>query len=252
MVPFGPPYAAIYDAIYEDKDYERECDLLEEAFGRYGGGEVHAVLDLGCGSGGHMLPLARRGYELMGVDRSPSMLGVAREKLAETRAVAELRHGDVRRVRLGRMFDAALLMFAVLGYQSTNDDVLATLRTVRTHLRPGGLLCLDVWYGPAVLTTRPEQRRRTVDTPDGSVRRSASAKLDVRRHLCTVRYRLEELSDADGIAEEEHVMRFFFPMELELFLCKADLEPVSLTRFGSLDEEPDIGTWNVFAVARAA
>jgi SAM-dependent methyltransferase len=249
--PFGAPYAAIYDATYANKDYERECDVLEEAFARHSEGEVRAILDLGCGSGGHLLPLARRGYELVGVDRSPSMLDVAREKLAEAKLVAELRHGDARSVRLGRTFDAALLMFAVLGYQRTNEDVLATLRTARAHLRTGGLLCLDVWYGPAVLTTKPEQRRRTVSTPNGSVERSASAELDIRRHLCTVRYRLAGPSAKAQAVEEEHVVRFFFPMELELFLTDAGLELLSLTRFGSLDEEADENTWNVFVVARA-
>jgi hypothetical protein len=47
-------------------------------------------------------------------------------------------------------------------------------------------------------------------------------------------------------------MRFFFPMELELFLSETGLELVSLTRFGSLDKQPDAETWNVLAVARAS
>lgn len=248
---FGPAYAAMYDATYVEKDYERECDLLEETFARHSAGKVRAVLDLGCGSGGHLMPFARRGYELVGVDKSPSMLGIARKKLADAGLAVELREGDARSIRLGRTFDAAVLMFAVLGYQSSNDDVLATLRTARAHLRDRGLLCFDVWYGPAVLTTRPEDRSQTIDTPSGFVQRTARAELDVHRHLCTVRYLLEGLPGTSQPLEEEHVVRFFFPMELELFLTTADLELVSLTRFGSLDEKPDAETWNVFAVARA-
>src|SRR4051794_12449408 len=143
-------------------------------------------------------------------------------------------------------------MFAVLGYQRSNHDVLAALHTVRAHLSQGGVLCFDVWYGPAVLTTKPEQRRRTINTPLGAVVRSATPELDVRRHLCTVHYRFEEASGGGESAEEDHVMRFFFPMELELFLSEAGLELVSLTPFGSLDGEPDVETWSVFAVARAA
>jgi SAM-dependent methyltransferase len=249
--PFGDVYAGVYDATYAEKDYDGECDLVEEALMRYGPKGSRALLDLGCGSGGHVMPLARRGYELVGVDRSPSMLGIARDKIAEAGMTVELHEGDVRRVRLDRKFDAALLMFAVLGYQSSNADVLAALRAARAHLHVGGLLCFDVWYGPAVLAIEPEERKRTIDTPSGPVERSASAELDIRRQLCTVRYRFEGQLSRTSVAEEVHVMRFFFPMELELFLDAADLELVSLSRFGSLDEEPDVQTWNVFGVARA-
>jgi SAM-dependent methyltransferase len=249
--PYGELSSAIYDSIYADKDYEAECDLIEEAFARHRPTEVRSLLDLGCGSGGHLLPLARRGYEVAGVDLSPGMLDVARRKVADAGLPGvDLHQGDLRSVRLGRTFDAALLMFAVLGYQSSNDDVLAALRTVRAHLRPGGVLCFDVWYGPAVLTAKPERRRRTIETPRGAVVRSATPELDVRRHLCTVHYRFEGRGGEP--TEEDHVMRFFFPMELDLFLSETGLELLSLTPFGSLDGEPYVETWSVFAVARAA
>jgi SAM-dependent methyltransferase len=252
-MPFGDVSAAIYDEMYAEKDYEGECDLIEEAFARHGTREVQTLLDLGCGSGGHLLPLARRGYDLVGVDISASMLSIARKKVAEERLGAvELCEGDVRSVRLGRSFDAALLMFAVLGYQSSNQDVLATLRTVRAHLHSGALLCLDLWYGPAVLTIKPEERQRTIDSSTGPVVRNAKPELDVRRHLCTVHYRFDDPRGKGQLAEEHHVMRFFFPMELELFLSETGLELVSLTRFGSLDKQPDAETWNVLAVARAS
>ena len=52
-------------------------------------------------------------------------------------------------------FDAAVMMFAVLSYQLSNQDVLSTLATVRRHLQVGGLFIADLWYGPAVLNERP-------------------------------------------------------------------------------------------------
>src|SRR4051794_20155002 len=116
--PYGELSSAIYDATYADKDYEGECDLIEKALARHGPTEVRSLLDLGCGSGGHLFPLARRGYQMAGVDVSPDMLDVARRKVAEAGLPGiDLRQGDLRSVRLGRTFDAALLMFAVLGYQ---------------------------------------------------------------------------------------------------------------------------------------
>src|SRR5207248_11417549 len=68
---FGPQYAEAYDTLYRDKDYSAECDAIEHVFRLYGIGPVRRVLDLGCGTGGHAVPLAERGYEVVGVDRSP-------------------------------------------------------------------------------------------------------------------------------------------------------------------------------------
>jgi SAM-dependent methyltransferase len=247
---FGSTYASAYDSMYAAKDYEAECDLVEEAFRRAGaGGPIERVLDLGCGTGNHAIPLARRGYTVSGVDLSEEMLGIARRKALEARVELALHEGDARTARLGTQFDAALLMFAVLGYQRTNEDVLATLRTARVHLRDGGMLVLDVWYGPGVLRDPPGEGVRTIQTPDGPLERKVSGSLDVRRQLCTVEY---ELAGGRGDARETHVMRFFFPAEIELFLTVAGFELVSLSPFGTLDGEPGLGDWNATVVARAS
>jgi SAM-dependent methyltransferase len=245
---FGSLYAGAYDATYADKDYEAECDLVEEAFRRFGSAPVSAILDLGCGTGNHSIPLARSGYEVAGVDLSTQMLSIAAQKAAQAGVAVAFSEGDVRTVDLGRTFDAALLMFAVIGYQRTNADVLATLRSVRRHLEPGGVLFFDIWYGPGVLTSPPGSGEREIQTPDGTIRRSVEGELDVPRHLCTVRYRLAR--DAEE-SFETHVMRYFFPLELELFLDVCGFELVALAPVGALDGEPGPETWNANVVARA-
>lgn len=246
---FGTTYASAYDAMYRSKDYEGECDQLEQAFARFGSAPVRSVLDLGCGTGGHALPLARRGYAVTGVDLSPQMLRRAADKAREEGLAIDLHEGDVRTVRTGGTYDAVIVMFAVMGYQLGNDDVRAALRTVREHLRPGGLLVFDVWHGPGVIASPPGSGERTIETSDGPLRRVVEGELDVPNHRCTVRYRLVS---AAGEERETHVMRYFFPLELRL-LCELEgFELVSLTPFGTLDSEVDRDTWNATIVARAA
>jgi len=253
---FGQGYADLYDLLYSDKDYESECDLLEEVFRRYSTGPVQTILDLGCGTGGHALPLARRGYQVTGVDRSLEMLTQARQKAASGALSAgyslpTFYQGDVRNVDLGQQFDAVLMMFAVLGYQLTNDDVLAALRTVRRHLRPGGLFVCDVWYGPAVLAIRPTDRTKVIPTTDGEVIRAASSTLDVYHHFCEVHYRLWHLNGQQVASrgEELHRMRFFFAQELAFYLTCSGLQLITLTAFADLEEVASETTWNVLAVA---
>ena len=77
---FGPAYARAYDALYEGKDYESECDLLLDVLREADGRDVHRILDLGCGTGSHALVLAERGLDVVGVDRSADMTEIARRK----------------------------------------------------------------------------------------------------------------------------------------------------------------------------
>jgi SAM-dependent methyltransferase len=246
---FGRDYAAAYDDLYRDKDYLAECDLIERVFQTYGQIAVRRVLDLGCGTGGHAVPLARRGYEVVGVDRSPDMLERARAQ--DSPARFEL--GDISNLNLGETFDAALMMFAVLGYQVGNSDVQAALATARRHLRSSGLFFCDFWYGPAVLAQRPSERVKVLDAPEGQVIRVATGELDARHNLCMVRYHVWRISDSRVSAEvrEQHPMRYFFELELELFLNSAGFELVRCGAFPSIDDAPNEHTWNVALVARA-
>lgn len=252
--PFGPVYADSYDTLYQDKDYSAECDLIEKIFRTYGDHKVHSVLDLGCGTGSHAVPLAERGYEVTGVDRSPYMLTRARKAGAAADSTdLTLQQGDIRDLDLRRTFDAVLIMFAVLGYQLSNEDVLSTLKTARAHLSAGGLLLFDVWYGPAVLAERPSQRVKVIPTDGGQIVRVSSGTLDIRRHICRVDYLLWILEGDRLIqkAEESHSMRYFFPLELELYLRSSGFEFIRFGSFPDFDREPNETTWNVLQIARA-
>ena len=256
---FGATYCEHYDLLYNDKDYESECDLLEEVFRRYGSGPVVTILDLGCGTGCHALCLAQRGYRVTGVDCAQEMLGRAKEKVASARLAARcvapaFHHGDLREIDLGQQFDAVLMMFSVLGYQLTDEDVSAALRTVRSQLRQDGLFVCDVWYGPAVLRIRPSDRVKTVPSKDGQVIRLASGSLDVSRQLVEVHYHIQCVCQQQLLSKdvEIHKVRYFFPEELASLMEHERLELVAMRAFGDLELEPSEDTWNVLVVGRAA
>lgn len=251
MQPFGTAYSGVYDRLYSSKDYQGECDLIERILSEHSN-PGRTILDLGCGTGNHAIPLAQRGHEMLGVDRSQGMLDAARGKSASQPGVS-FASGDVRTVRLDRRFDAVIMMFAVLGYQCTNADLMATLDTVRRHLDKGGLFIFDIWYGPAVLIDRPGQRTRIIDTDTGRIIRTTDSVLDVNVHRCTVTFHVLSLEGNQVVAEdrEEHSMRYFFPLELELALSQAGLSLTALRAFPDYDTPIGEGSWNAIAVARA-
>ncbi len=114
-----------------------------------------ALLDLGCGTGRHVLHFAERGFEVTGVDLSDTMLALCRRKLAEAGHGATLVHGNL--TELGELglgvFDTAICMFSTLGMIYGAANRLAFLQQVRDHLVQGGRLALHVhnrwhnlWY----------------------------------------------------------------------------------------------------------
>lgn len=250
---FGHSYATAYDILYREKDYEAECDLIEESGRRFAAQPVHRILDLGCGTGGHALPLTRRGYEVVAIDRSEEMLGEARRKAGLAGVSTRFVQGDLRTIRLDERFDLVAMMFAVLGYQLTDDDVGQALATCRAHLEPGGVLVFDVWHGPAVVAERPEERIRRRPTPTGEIERTSSGELDEARDLCTVRFHVVERAGTHVVAEtiEEHTMRYFFPDRLATMLGNAGFADARFSSFPSLDRLPGTADWNILGVATA-
>ena len=252
MTEFGDRYADAYDHIYRHKDYAAECDALEAAFRRYAT-TVTTVLDLGCGTGTHAIELARRGYSVVGVDRSPQMLRHARDKASRSGVDVKFVEGDLRSISLDRIFDACISMFTVIGYQLEHADVRAALAGARQHLRAGGVLIFDIWYGPSVLHDPPGMRFALDSQADASVLRLARPTLDVRRQRCTVDYEVWQI-DGDRIAArtaESHTLRFFFPSELELLLEDAGFQLVRLGAFPAFDAEPRDDAWTVTCIASA-
>lgn len=252
---FSANYSDAYDLLYQDKDYSEECDLIDRIFKDYGDGDISHVLDLGCGTGNHALLLAQRGYQITGIDISKDMLAHARNKAADVPELDSLTllEGDIRSLELNRRFDGAIMMFAVLGYQQGNADVLSALGSVRRHLSDGGIFIFDIWYGPAVLQQRPSDRFKEIPTPSGKVLRHASGELDTRNHTCTVNYHLWQLDGDNLVSEtkESHLMRYFFPLELEGLLEQSGFSLIRLGAFPDFDQDPGDDTWNVLGVAKA-
>jgi SAM-dependent methyltransferase len=251
---FGSAYSDAYDLLYSDKDYKAECDLIETLFHRYSKIPVSTVLDLGCGTGSHAFALSSRGYDVLGIDRSEGMLAVAQQRVHNNeKGKVRFQRDDIRTADSGQQFDAALIMFAVLGYQVENDDILSTLQATRRNLKPGGLLIFDIWYGPAVLHERPSDRVKVIPTRAGKILRVASGELDVAHHTCAVRFRLWRLAEGQLATEieETHRMRYFFPLELSLFLSCSGFHLIRLGAFPDFDKDPDESTWSALAVAQA-
>ncbi|GAA2238820.1 class I SAM-dependent methyltransferase [Streptomyces amakusaensis] len=141
------------------------------------------VLDLCCGPGLFLVPLAERGYRVTGVDLSPAMLERAREACDRAGAEVELIRADMLDYTEPGGYDVILNVFTSFGYFTDPADNLQVLRNARRSLAPGGRLLVDV-MGKEVLAGwigRPQ----AVDLPDGSYVVQRDTVLDSWRRLRT-------------------------------------------------------------------
>ena len=252
MTPFGD-YARYYDACYAGKDYGAECDFLEAALAA-GGKRPEALLDLACGTGGHGLEMTRRGYRVSGVDRSPAMLGEYRSKAIREGVAVDLHEQDMRQLSLGREFDAAFCMFDALSYLTENADLAGSLRRIRSHVRPGGVLVFDFWHAAPLLRGHDPVRVREFPLPGGRGIRVTETSVDVARQVATVRIRVLAFEGDRLTADlsEDHPMRFFLPQEMAFILEATGWELLQLCPAFDLHRPVDADAWHLCAVARPA
>ncbi len=251
MSVFGS-YSNYYDLFYKDKDYAAEVDFTDSLIKKYANGNVKTILDMGCGTGGHAFLLAEKGYNVTGIDIADSMLSIAKEKAKKARIAVDFLKADIRDFNLNKRFDGAIAMFAVMGYQTTNEDLEKALLNVSQHLKLGGLFIFDVWFGPTVLTERPETRIQEFKKDGVRTIRMVTPELNSISQIVSVKYNILQINREKVIAEvdEVHEMRFFFIQELKLFLESAGFEMMKTCPFMDADREPRQGDWNISVVAK--
>ena len=202
-----------------------------------------AVLDFCCGPGRHAVPLAKRGFTVTAVDRSPFLLGKARKRARAARVAVEWVEEDMRRFVRPGAFDGAVSLFNSFGYLADREEDLAVLRTIHRSLKPGGVLLLDVMGKEELVRIFQETSSEKLD--DGA--------LLVQRHEAIEdfgRTRNEWIVIREGRARSfTFELNVYSGWELKESLRRAGFAAVSL--FGNLDGGPyGLGAERLVAVAR--
>jgi SAM-dependent methyltransferase len=237
--------AAIYDAIYADRDDAGFWQAMVAAAG------AGPILELGCGTGRVLLPLARAGFEITGLDLSPQMLERCRAKLQaelpEVRERVRLLAADMTSFDAGRRFAAILCPFAGFQQLRTVEQQLACLDLCRTHLLPHGRLVLDLPNpdpAPAEYARDEpgdgEVTAQLVDWTEGRRIRWWMTVIGYDRlqqcNECEVTYEIIEADGAMHRVSETLSLRYTFRYELEHLLFRAGFRVVAL--YGDYDRSP--------------
>lgn len=202
------------------------------------------VLELGCGTGHKLIPIASDGHTCLGLELSPIMLGEAQRKADERGVEVEWLHGDMREFDLGRTFDFVFIAANSLLHLGQPEDLVNCFRSVRRHLAPGGRLAFDV-FNPSVrmLAQADGVRRRRdalsfVDPDRGDVHVDVAETYDAAAQVTRGRWYFSTESEADFMVAPLEI-RSIFPQELPLLLSLGGLRLVD--RFGDWSRRPFTG-----------
>ncbi|MGB5874111.1 MAG: class I SAM-dependent methyltransferase [Bacteroidota bacterium] len=200
------------------------------------------MLDLACGTGSLAQMLARRGWDVWGVDASEGMLGVATGKRYPARSSVRFLLEDMRDFRLPEKVDLVTCMFDSINHLPASRDVLATFRSVYASLREGGFFVFDV---------NNERCYRTLWTRNEAVHKKdfsvvlQNAYSPERRAACSYVTVFLKVGDRFERRQEMICERYYPRGELRGLLRKAGFRVRQVQDF-SFTADPSVGkikTW---------
>jgi ubiquinone/menaquinone biosynthesis C-methylase UbiE len=238
--------AVNYDALYGVMRDPSGDAAFYRALAQETGGPV---LELACGTGRVLLPIAALGIPCVGVDASPAMLAVLRRKSPPRNL--ELVHARMETFDLGdRRFPLITCPFRAFQHLLSVDAQLAALTNVRKHLAPGGAFAFDVFDPKLSWIAAPGDAERldATFTIDGvQTRRYAKTTgVDLAAQTLDVTFRFEP-ANAEGNTTVR--LRWFYRYEIEHLLARAGF--TDLTIYGGYDRRPWRPEGDTVIVARA-
>ena len=135
--------ARFYDQLNAEIDYSAWADFMEECFSRFLPQKPELILDLACGTGSMTVQLAKRGYDMIGVDGSAEMLSEAFSRTAEIGGVLFLQQ-DMRNFELYGTVGAVTCCLDSLNYLLGDGELSKCFSLVHNYLDPDGLFLFDM------------------------------------------------------------------------------------------------------------
>jgi SAM-dependent methyltransferase len=222
----------LYDLMFPAEPYARF--YTEEARRADG-----PVLELACGTGQLLVPIARNGLRAVGLDLSSTMLDAARERARSASAVVELSLADMRSFDLGEQFALVFVARNSLLHLHSAEDLISSFDRIRRHLRPGGVFIFDI-FNPRVdiLARQPHQRyplMRISHPARGEVVVEATSDYDAATQVNRATWYFSQVGAPDFLTAPLH-LRSIFPQELPLLLAAGGLRLAA--RYGNFPRAP--------------
>lgn len=247
MATFEQKYSALYETIYAEKDYHREVECIKQILVEHSS-ETKNIINFGCGTGKHDVLLAKRGFQVTGVDRSGEMLKIAQKK--QHSGNPNFLHVDKSEQIADGSMDASLCLFDVFSYFTEDSDIDYFFDFINRKGNSSCPLIFDFWYLPAVIHLKPQTRKKTFHFGNSKITRVCEPSMQVSTSCVSATHQFF-LENKTGIEtfSETHRMRCFTKNEIRLILDHYGFELKTLGTWVNPTKEPDLNDWSVLAFA---
>lgn len=236
--------ADLYDYVVPYRT-RSDVDFFVEAAKGSGG----PVLEVGCGTGRVLIPTARAGVDIIGLDLSPHMLDVCRQRLrdepAAVRSRVQLIQADMRDFELNQAFKLVTVPFRPFQHLTTVPDQLSCLGSIHRHLVEGGRLILDLFNPSLEKLVQDDLGQEFGEEPEFTM---SDGRRIIRRHKLVARDYFNQINQVELIYYVTHpdgreeklvhafAMRYLYRFEAEHLLARCGFEVQQV--YGDYDKSP--------------
>jgi SAM-dependent methyltransferase len=240
-----------YDVLFSSKDYAGEVAAILDHCASYPLQPLENVLEIGCGTGGHTLELAKMaGIHVTAIDVDPEMLALAHTKV-ELAGKTNISFASA--IGSAKGIDLTVALFNVVNYLLADESLHEFFADIAASLRPQGMFIFDCWNGTAVLLDPPGSKSYEWQLDGIRVSCHLTSQTDVFRGITTLNYQLDLFDESDKKIESgdyriEH--RLWTPVQIRSALQEAGLEVVKVCIPFQFEQEATEGDWKIMFVCR--
>jgi SAM-dependent methyltransferase len=214
-------------------DYAADAAFYRRLFDQHGRRPLRTLLDLGSG-GGHNAYYLKAAFACTLVDCSPAMLALSGRLNPECEHV----EGDMRSIRLGRLFDAVLVHDAIV-YMSTRADLECAVATASAHTAPGGVAL----FLPDFVSETFEAGTETGGSDAGGrglryLEWRWTPEPGGERYITDMAYLLRDEGGAVEVVHDRHVMGLFSRAVWLASIQAAGFTALAASRAGTAEHDP--------------
>ena len=244
-------YSKYYDLIYSDKNYTTEVNYVESLFQNKT--RCKNILEFGCGTGIHAKMLAQKDYFVHGIDSSPEMIKVAKDRSSDLdRDIfnnISFECSDIRHFRSNNKYDNIISLFHVICYLTSNKDIEDAFRNAYVHLKKGGSFIFDIWHAPAIIEDDFSIRFKSLENSDLLINRYTRPSLHAD-NISKIDYDIyifDKSKETWSFVDETHFIRFFTISEIKYFAEKTGFS-FAIGEEWITGNTPSSKTWSVTIV----
>lgn len=235
-------YSEYYDLIYQKKNYLKETNYVLSHLKK----KPKNILDIGCGTGGHLNYFNKKKINTVGIDFSKQMIKIAKKK----NPGLSFFHKDAKNFLFKSKFDLITSLFHVTSYIKKDKDLLKIFQNIKKHLSQNGTFIFDYWYRDAVKKDQPYMRVKKFYLKNKEFIKISEPFFEKQlREIELNFYLIEKKKTTSQLFTEKHFMRSYIPRELFKILRLAGFKKMFAYEWLS-NKGVNKNNWNACIVAK--